>query len=116
MSNLNQDIYRCLLPNLLEIQRVSFCWFLEKGLLQELKNFNSIQDYFGELELSLSTKQYKLKRPKYSWADAKHKDTSYSIRVYVAAKLDYLTSTKFNKEKISLGDIPLMSNEGTFFS
>jgi DNA-directed RNA polymerase subunit beta len=114
MSNLNQDIYRCLLPNLLEIQRVSFCWFLEKGLLQELKNFNSIQDYFGELELSLSTKQYKLKRPKYSWADAKHKDTSYSIRVYVAAKLDYLTSTKFNKEKISLGDIPLMSNEGTF--
>ena len=49
MCNLNQNIYKCLLPNLLEIQRVSFCWFLEKGLLQELENFAAILDYLGEL-------------------------------------------------------------------
>ena len=81
MRNLNQDIYRCLLPNLLEIQRVSFCWFLEKGLLQELENFSTIQDYLGELELSLSAKQYKIKRPKYSLSEARRRDTTYSIRI-----------------------------------
>jgi DNA-directed RNA polymerase subunit beta len=114
MRNLNQDIYRCLLPNLLEIQRVSFCWFLEKGLLQELENFAAIRDYLGELELSLSAKQYKIKRPKYSLAEAKRRDTTYSIRIYIIAKLDYLVTSESKKGEVFLGDIPLMTNEGTF--
>ena len=114
MRNLNQDIYRCLLPNLLEIQRVSFCWFLEKGLLQELENFTAIRDYLGELELSLSAKQYKIKRPKYSLAEAKRRDTTYSIRIYITAKLYYLVTHESKKGEVFLGDIPLMTNEGTF--
>ena len=114
MRNLNQDIYSCLLPNLLEIQRVSFCWFLEKGLLQELESFTAIRDYLGELELSLSAKQYKIKRPKYSLAEAKRRDTTYGIRVYITAKLDYLVTSESKKGEVFLGDIPLMTNEGTF--
>ena len=114
MRNLNQDIYRCLLPNLLEIQRVSFCWFLEKGLLQELENFTVIRDYLVELELSLSAKQYKIKRPKYSLAEAKRRDTTYSIRIYIIAKLNYLVTSESKKGEVFLGDIPLMTNEGTF--
>ena len=114
MRNLNQDIYRCLLPNLLEIQRISFCWFLEKGLLQELENFTAIRDYLGELELSLSAKQYKIKRPKYSLTESKKRDTTYSIRIYIIAKLDYLVTTESKKGEVFLGDIPLMTNEGTF--
>ena len=114
MRNLNQDIYRCLLPNLLEIQRVSFCWFLEKGLLHELENFTAIRDYLGELELSLSAKQYKIKRPKYSLAESKRRDTTYSIRIYIIAKLDYLVTNESKKGEVFLGDIPLMTNEGTF--
>jgi len=114
MYNLNQNIYKYLLPNLLEIQRVSFCWFLEKGLLQELENFAAIRDYLGELELSLSAKQYKIKRPKYSLAEAKRRDTTYGIRIYVIAKLDYLVTSESKKGEVFLGDIPLMTNEGTF--
>ena len=114
MQNLNQDIYRCLLPNLLEIQRVSFCWFLEKGLLQELENFTAIRDYLGELELTLAAKQYTIKRPKYSLAEAKRRDTTYSIRIYIVAKLDYLVTSESKKGNVFLGDIPLMTNEGTF--
>jgi|TARA_B110000046_G_scaffold185755_1_gene229078 DNA-directed RNA polymerase subunit beta len=114
MCILNQDIYKCLLPNLLEIQRVSFCWFLEKGLLQELENFSNIRDYLGELELSLSAKQYKIRRPKYSLAEAKRRDTTYGIRIYVIAKLDYLITTESKRGEVFLGDIPLMTNEGTF--
>ena len=54
MLNLNKDVYQYLLPNLLEIQRASFCWFLEKGLIQEFEDFSLIRDYLGELELNLS--------------------------------------------------------------
>ena len=114
MRNLNQDIYRCLLPNLLEIQRISFCWFLEKGLLQELKNFATVRDYLGELELNLSAKQYKIRRPKYSLSEAKRRDATYSIRIYIIAKLDYLVTKESKKGEVFLGDIPLMTNEGTF--
>ena len=114
MRNLNTDIYRCLLPNLLEIQRVSFCWFLEKGLLQELENFSAIRDYLGELELSLSAKKYRIKKPKYTLAESKRRDTTYSIRIYVIAQLDYLITSESKKGEVFLGDIPLMTNEGTF--
>jgi DNA-directed RNA polymerase subunit beta len=66
MFSIKTDAYRYLLPNLLEIQRVSFCWFLEKGLIYELENFIVIRDYIGELELKFSTKFYKIKKPKYT--------------------------------------------------
>ena len=56
MLNANKNIYRYLLPNLLEIQRASYCWFLEKGLIQELETYSIIQDYLGELELNFATK------------------------------------------------------------
>ena len=114
MSNLNQNVYRCLLPNLLEIQRISFCWFLEKGLLQELESFAPIRDYLGELELSLSAKKYKIKRPKYSLLESKRRDGTYSIRIYVVAKLNYLVLKETKQGEVFLGDIPLMTNEGTF--
>ena len=45
MFILKKDVYRYLLPNLLETQRISFCWFLERGLIQELENFSAIRDY-----------------------------------------------------------------------
>jgi DNA-directed RNA polymerase subunit beta len=114
MCNLNKDIYKFLLPNLLEIQRVSFCWFLEKGLIQELENFSIIRDYLGELELSLCAKSYKIRRPKYSLVESKRRETTYSIRIFVIAKLEYLRTSEIKKGEVFLGDIPLMTNDGTF--
>ena len=114
MFSPKKDIYRYLLPNLLEIQRVSFCWFLEKGLVQELENFSAIRDYLGELELNLSTKFYTIKQPKYTLAEAKRKDTTYSIGIYTNAILYHLNSLDTLENKVFLGDIPLMTNEGTF--
>ena len=60
MLSIKENVYKYLLPNLLEIQRISFCWFLEKGLVQEFEDFSLIRDYLGELELNLSTKFYKI--------------------------------------------------------
>ena len=114
MSNLQKNIYRYLLPNLLETQRISFCWFLEVGLTQELKKFSSIKDYLGELELNLSTKFYSIRQPKYNLTEAKRRDATYSIRIYTVARLSYLTSSDTVENEVFLGDIPLMTNEGTF--
>jgi DNA-directed RNA polymerase subunit beta len=114
MLSIKNNIYRYLLPNLLEIQRTSYCWFLEKGLVYELENFSAVQDYLGEIELSFSSKFYTIKIPKYSLEEAKRRDTTYSIRVYSVATLKYLNDSEVKKDEVFLGDIPLMTNEGTF--
>ena len=54
MLSIKKNVYKYLLPNLLETQRISFCWFLELGFIQELENFSAIRDYLDELELNLS--------------------------------------------------------------
>ena len=115
MLNLKKEIYNYLLPNLLETQRISFCWFLELGFLQELENFSAIRDYLEELELNLSDKHYKIRPPKYSLAESKRRDTTYSVRIYTLAQLSYLTERKEPTEnEVLLCDLPLMTNEGTF--
>ena len=114
MLNAKRDIYKCLLPNLLEIQRASYCWFLEKGLIQELDNLSVIRDYLGELELNFATKFYTIKQPKYNLEEAKRRDRTYSVRIFIQAKLVYLNDRKPQEKQVFLGDIPLMTNNGTF--
>ena len=75
------------LPDLVEIQRASFCWFLEEGLAEEIKNFSPITDYTDNLELHLLGDEYKLKYPKYSINECKRRDATYSVQVYVPARL-----------------------------
>jgi DNA-directed RNA polymerase subunit beta len=53
------------LPDLVEVQRASFKWFLEKGLIEELDSFSPITDYTGKLELHFVGDQYRLKRPRH---------------------------------------------------
>ena len=115
MFTLNKKIYKYLLPNLLETQRISFCWFLEFGFLEELEKLSAIRDYLDVLELNLSAKHYKIRKPKYTLAEAKRKDTNYSVKIYTLAQLSYLTNIKDTSEnEVLLCDIPLMTNEGTF--
>jgi DNA-directed RNA polymerase subunit beta len=112
-SNRN-NVYRFLLPNLLEIQRASYCWFLEKGLVQELDHFSTIKDYLGELELNFATKFYLVKQPKYSLNEARRLDITYSVRIFINAKLNYSNVVDPLYEQVFLGEVPLMTNEGTF--
>ena len=116
MVFLKKDIYKYLLPNLLETQRISFCWFLEFGFIQELENFSTIHDYLDELSLNLSTKHYKIRSPKYRLPEARRRETTYSVRIYTLAQLVMLRNVGESSEgEVLLCDIPLMTNEGTFF-
>ena len=76
MFSIKENVYNYLLPNLLETQRISFCWFLELGFIRELENFSAIRDYLDELELNLSAKCYTIRQPKYTLAEAKSRDTT----------------------------------------
>ena len=82
-----KNVYKYLLPNLLETQRTSFCWFLELGFIQELENFSIIKDYLDELELNLSAQFYTIRQPKYTLAEARRRDNTYSVRIYTQAQL-----------------------------
>jgi len=114
MLDQTKNIYKYFLPNLLDVQRTSYCWFLEKGLIQELETFSVIRDYLGDLELNFATKFYTIKAPRHTLDDVKRKDITYSVRIFIRAQLNYLDGTERQEKQVFLGEIPLMTNSGTF--
>ena len=107
-------VSRSTLPDLVEVQRASFCWFLEEGLAEEINSFSPITDYTGNLELHLFGDQYKLKYPKYSVLESKRRDATYSVQVYVPARLVNRATGVIKEQEVFIGDLPLMTDRGTF--
>nr|BDA97743.1 RNA polymerase beta subunit [Rhodomonas sp. NIES-698] len=103
-----------ILPDLVEIQRASFCWFLEEGLAEEIKSFSPITDYTGNLELHFFGDQFKLKCPKYNLLESKRRDATYSVQVYVPARLMNRNTGIIKEQEVFIGDLPLMTDRGTF--
>jgi len=103
-----------LLPDLIEIQRSSFRWFLERGLIEELESFSPISDYTGKLELHFLAKNYKLKQPKYNEREAKQRDSSYAVQMYVPTRLLNKETGDMKEQQVFIGDLPLMTDRGTF--
>ncbi|MFZ4674745.1 MAG: DNA-directed RNA polymerase subunit beta [Nodosilinea sp.] len=102
------------LPDLVEIQRSSFRWFLEEGLIEELESFSPITDYTGKLELHFLGKQYKLKSPKYDIDEAKRRDATYAVQMYVPTRLINKETGEIKEQEVFIGDLPLMTDRGTF--
>jgi DNA-directed RNA polymerase subunit beta len=102
------------LPDLVEIQRESFRWFLEEGLIEELDSFSPITDYTGKLELHFIGKDYKLKRPKYDVDEAKRRDSTYAVQMYVPTRLINKETGEIKEQEVFIGDLPLMTDRGTF--
>ncbi len=102
------------LPDLVEIQRSSFRWFLEEGLIEELESFSPITDYTGKLELHFLGKNYKLKRPKYDVDEAKRRDATYAVQMYVPTRLINKETGEIKEQEVFIGDLPLMTDRGTF--
>jgi DNA-directed RNA polymerase subunit beta len=103
-----------MLPDLVEIQRSSFRWFLEEGLIEELNSFSPITDYTGKLELHFMGKDYKLKRPKYDVDEAKRRDSTYAVQMYVPTRLINKETGEIKEQEVFIGDLPLMTDRGTF--
>lgn len=103
-----------LLPDLIEIQRSSFRWFLEEGLIEELNSFSPITDYTGKLELHFLGNNYKLKEPKYSVEESKRRDSTYGVQMYVPTRLLNKETGDIKEQEVFIGDLPLMTDRGTF--
>jgi DNA-directed RNA polymerase subunit beta len=103
-----------ILPDLVEIQRASFRWFLEEGLIEELDSFSPITDYTGKLELHFLGKDFKLKRPKYGVDEAKRRDSTYAVQMYVPTRLINKETGEIKEQEVFIGDLPLMTDRGTF--
>ena len=102
------------LPDLVEIQRESFRWFLDEGLIEELESFSPITDYTGKIELHFLADKYRLKRPKYDVDEAKRRDSSYSVQMYVPTRLINKETGEIKEQEVFIGDLPLMTDRGTF--
>ncbi|MBO1350971.1 MAG: DNA-directed RNA polymerase subunit beta [Hormoscilla sp. GUM202] len=102
------------LPELVEIQRSSFRWFLEEGLIEELDSFSPITDYTGKLELHFWGKKFSLHRPKYDVAEAKRRDATYAVQMYVPTRLIDKETGEIKEQEVFIGELPLMTDRGTF--
>ncbi|NEN88945.1 MAG: DNA-directed RNA polymerase subunit beta [Okeania sp. SIO3H1] len=102
------------MPDLIEIQRASFRWFLEYGLIEELESYSPITDYTGKLELHFIAKNYKLKQPKYVVEEAKRRDSTYAVQMYVPTRLINKETGEIKEQEVFIGDLPLMTERGTF--
>ncbi len=102
------------LPDLVEVQRASFKWFLEKGLIEELKSFSPITDYTGKLELHFIGEEYRLKRPRHDVEEAKRRDATFASQMYVTCRLINKETGEIKEQEVFIGELPLMTERGTF--
>ena len=101
------------MPNLIEIQKDSYKWFVEEGLKEVFRDMSDITDYSGNLRLSFV--DYRLDdTPKYDVTECKARDTTYAAPLRVTAHLVNSETGEIKESEVSMGDFPLMTESGTF--
>ena len=101
------------MPNLLEIQKKSYKWFLDTGLREVFRDVDAVTDYSGNLELSFV--DYSMdEKPKYSEEECKARDATYAAPLKVSVRLRNKETEEIKEQEIFMGDFPLMTAGGTF--
>ena len=101
------------MPNLIEVQKKSYEWFLEEGLREVFRDVSPIVDYTGNLILEFV--DYTLEdNPKYSVEECKERDATYSAPLKVNVRLINKETGEVKEQEIFMGDFPLMTDNGTF--
>lgn len=102
------------MPNLIEIQKDSYQWFLDAGLKEVFRDIFPIEDFAGHF--SLDFVNFKLARDevKYSIEECKDRDTTYAAPLKVKIRLINKDKDEINEHEIFLGDLPLMTDTGSF--
>ena len=101
------------MPNLIEVQKNSYRWFLKEGLKEVFRDISSITDYQGNLVLDFI--DYRMEStPKYSIEECKERDATYAAPLRVRASLYNKETGEVKEQDIFMGDFPLMTESGTF--
>ncbi|MFZ5634536.1 MAG: DNA-directed RNA polymerase subunit beta [Bacillota bacterium] len=100
------------LPNLIEVQRNSYNWFLREGLREVFQDISPIQDFTGNLVLEFL--DYTLGEPKYTVEECKERDVTYAAPLRVKVRLINKETGEVKEQEVFMGDFPLMTEKGTF--
>lgn len=101
------------LPDLIDVQKKSFEWFLKEGLKEELLSFSPVKDYTGRLELHFLP-NYTFDNAKYTVEEARIHDATYAKQLRVMVRLVNRDSGEIKEQEVYIGDIPTMTDKGTF--
>ena len=101
------------MPNLIQVQKDSYNWFIEEGLGEVLKDVSPIVDYSGNLVLEFLDYHME-EKTKYTVEEAKERDATYSTRLHVKVRLINKETGEIKEQEIYLGDFPLMTDSATF--
>ena len=102
------------MPNLIEIQKKSYQWFLDEGLREVFKEVSGITDYTGNLVLDFVDYKLDVDKPNYTVEECKDRDATYSAPLRVTARLLNKESGEIKESEVFMGDFPLMTESGTF--
>ena len=102
------------MPNLIEVQKDSYQWFLEEGLKEVFDYISPITDYSGNLSLEFVDFKLCEEDIKYSTDECKERDTTYASPIKVKVRLHNRENDEINEHDLFMGDLPLMTDTGTF--
>ncbi len=100
------------LPNLTDVQTQSYKWFLDEGINEVFDDIMPISDFSGKL--SLEFVKYQLQKPKYTVEEARQHDANYSAPMHVTLRLTNHESGEIKTQDVFFGDLPLMTESGSF--
>lgn len=101
------------LHDLAEIQKKSFQWFMDEGLKEELLAFSPVRDYTGRLELYFLP-DYQFEPPKYTVTEARTNESTYSRQLRIMMRLVNRDTGEIKEQEAYIGEIPMMTDRGTF--
>ena len=102
------------MPNLIEVQKNSYDWFLKKGLKEVFEDISPITDYSGHLSLEFTDFSLCEEEAEYSIEECKERDATYAAPLKVKVRLINKETDSFSEHEIFMGDLPLMTATGTF--
>ena len=102
------------MPNLIEVQKDSYQWFLDEGLKEAFADISPIEDYSGKLSLDFVDFTLCEDDVKYTIPECKERDATYAAPLKVKVRLHNKETDEINEHEIFMGDLPLMTETGTF--
>ena len=101
-------------PDLIEVQKNSYKWFLDEGLMEVLEEVSPIKDFSGDMELSFVGKEFDIDNPANTIEQCKEKDCNFAAPLKVKVRLLNKRTGKVEDQDVFIGDFPIMTEHGTF--
>jgi DNA-directed RNA polymerase subunit beta len=100
------------LPNLIDIQKVSFDWFMEAGLRETIDDISPIEDYTGTLAVEFG--EYEFGEPQFTIQESREKDLTYQVPLSITVRFVNKETGEIREQRVFMGDFPMMTPWGTF--